>query len=105
MNTFNLTEFRHKLQEALGDRELSHNSIVLLHTDYVKSGKTFNQWIGKEQQRLSNAFVIYDQKGQPLVYVVKTFTDEFTPQEMSALMELFNGSDNAETYVVLNEIS
>lgn len=51
MKTYNLTEFRHKLNKALGDRELSHESIVLLHTDYVKSAKTFEEWVGKEKEQ------------------------------------------------------
>lgn len=51
-----------------------------------------------------NAFVIYGSLGQPLVYVVKTYSDEFTQDEMVKLMELFDGVENAETLVTLEEV-
>jgi len=49
--------------------------------------------------------LIYGTLGQPLVYIVKTDTDEFTEEEMTKLMELFNGSDNAETLVSIEEVA
>ena len=42
----------------------------------------------------TEAFVIYDEKWNPIVYVIPR--DELTPQQMRALMEIFKGTDNED---------
>jgi hypothetical protein len=52
----------------------------------------------------SVAFVIYGSLGQPLVYVIPCERGELTEEEMTALMELFKGFENAECFLEWREV-
>lgn len=58
----------------------------------------------KTELNESNAFVVYGGSGQPLAYFFKTTTDNFTEDEMAAMMKLFpKAKDNAETWIEWRE--
>ena len=53
----------------------------------------------------SVALTIYGSLGQPLVHVVPVEHDaEFTHDEMSGLMKLFNGASNGDSHIDWEEV-
>lgn len=57
-----------------------------------------------ESMNESSALVLYDESGKPLAFIIKD-NENYDDELIAKLMEAFNASENAETFLRWKEVS